>query len=146
MSSVTDDTTSGKEITPDEGEAGTKSRRPRRRPRVSAKQVAHGAKVGSDAIRSRIASVVWLVAVLFAAVLALAAILVALDPVDKQNSVVEWLTGAADVLAGPAGNESGGIFTFESANAQAKNALANWGIAAVFYLVVGRVLERIIRP
>ena len=27
-----------------------------------------------------------------------------------------------------------------------KNALVNWGLAAVVWLVVGRVLERIIRP
>ena len=34
----------------------------------------------------------------------------------------------------------------EPLKAETKNALANWGLAAVGYLVVGRILERIIRP
>jgi hypothetical protein len=141
MSAVTDDTTSGKQTEHEEGNA----KKPRRRPRVSARKVAHGAKVGSDAIRSRIASVVWIIAVVFAVILALAAVLVALDPANEQNAVVEWLTNTASVLAGPAGDQNGGIFDF-GRNEEAKNALANWGIAALFYLIVGRVLDRIIRP
>lgn len=146
MSSVADDTTSGKGTTPkDAGETGDGSGRTRRRPRVSAKKVAHGAKVGTDLIRSRIASVVWLVAVVCAAILALAAVLIALDPANEQNSVVQWLTGTADVLAGPAGGADGGIFDF-GRNEEAKNALANWGVAALFYLVAGRLLDRVIRP
>ena len=32
------------------------------------------------------------------------------------------------------------------ANADTKNALFNWGIGAIVWLVVGRILERIIRP
>ena len=39
-----------------------------------------------------------------------------------------------------------GIFEFEGENAQVRNALVNWGIGAVVYLVVGRVLDRIVRP
>jgi phage FluMu gp28-like protein len=141
MSAVTDDTASGKPTSAEDGD-GTKSRR---RPRVSARKVAHGAKVGTDAVRSRIASVVWIVAVVFAVILALAAVLVALGPANEQNTVVEWLTSTASVLAGPAGDQTGGIFDF-GRNEEAKNALANWGIAAIFYLVVGRLLDRIIRP
>jgi hypothetical protein len=49
------------------------------------------------------------------------------------------------VLAGPAGDQNGGIFDFGPKD-EAKNALANWGVAAIFYLVVGRLLDRIIRP
>jgi len=145
MASVTDDTTSdNKTSAKDEGETTRKSRR-----RVSAKQVAHGAKVGSDAIRSRIASIVWIVAVVCAVILALAAILIALqDNVKSGNPIVEWLTGVSNVIAGPFGNVegsafSGGLFNLDSTP---KEALANWGVAALVYLVVGRLLDRVIRP
>jgi hypothetical protein len=142
MSSVTDDTTSDKGIAPkDESEAAPRSRRPRRRPPVSAKQV----KAGSDAVRNRIASVIWIVAVVCAVILALAALLTALDQANQQNSVVQWLTDTAEVLAGPIGGQNGGIFDF-GRNEEAKNALANWGVAALAYLVIGRVVDRIIRP
>lgn len=143
MASVTDDTTSDNKTSPkDDGEAGKKTRR---RPRVSAKQVAHGAKVGSDAVRSRIASVVWIIAVICAVILALAAILTALDQANEQNVVVQWLGDAADALAGPLAGPQGspGVFDFST---DARDALANWGLAALVYLIVGRVLDRIIRP
>jgi hypothetical protein len=147
MASVTDDTTSDNKTSPkDDGEAGKKSRR---RPRVSARQVAHGAKVGSDAVRSRIASVVWIVAVVCAVILALAAVLIALqDNVKSGNPIVEWLTSVSNVIAGPFGDVegnafSGGVFNLDSTP---KEALANWGVAAVLYLVAGRVLDRVIRP
>jgi hypothetical protein len=143
MSSVTDDTTSDKGIAPkkDESEAAPRSRRPRRRPPVSAKQI----KAGSDAVRNRIASVIWIVAVICAVVLALAALLTALDQANQQNSVVQWLTDTADVLAGPLAGPNGspGIFDFST---DAKDALANWGVAALAYLIIGRVVDRIIRP
>jgi len=142
MSSVTDDTTSDKGIaSTDESEAAARSRRPRRRSPVSAKQV----KAGSDAVRVRIASVIWIVAVICAVILALAALLTALDQANQQNSVVQWLTDTADVLAGPLAGPKGspGIFDFST---NAKDALANWGVAALAYLVIGRVVDRIIRP
>ena len=151
MSSVADETTSseGTRKAEEEGGNGTKAGRPRRRPRVSARQVAHGAKVGTDVIRSRIASVVWIVAVLCAVVLALAAVLIALqDNVKAGNPIVEWLTNASNVIAGPFGDVernsfSGGVFNLSSTP---KEALANWGVAAVLFLIVGRLADRIIRP
>jgi hypothetical protein len=147
MSAVTDETTSSKDTSAkDEAEGSKKSRR---RPRVSARQVAHGAKVGTDAIRSRIASIVWIVAVACAVVLALAAVLIALqDNVKSDNPIVEWLTSMSNVIAGPFGETSGssfrgGIFNLDSTP---KEVLANWGVAAVLYLVVGRIADRVIRP
>jgi hypothetical protein len=142
MASVADDTTPGKGTSSTEGDLGNRSRRPRRRPAVSAKQVAHGAKVGADAVRTRVASVVWIAAVVCGAVLAVAALLFALGA-EKDNQVVQWVTNLAEILAGPAGGPHDGIFDF---GGSAKNALANWGIAAAFYLIAGRVADRIIRP
>jgi hypothetical protein len=39
-----------------------------------------------------------------------------------------------------------GIFQFHGANEVAKEALVNWGIAALVYLLVGRLLARVVRP
>ena len=51
----------------------------------------------------------------------------------------------ADLVDGPLNRENG-IFTFEGKNAETKSALVNWGIAAIVYLVVGKILDRVIRP
>lgn len=129
----------------DEGEARQTGRRPRRRPTVTASQV----KAGSDAVRSRIASVVRTIAIVCAVILGLAAILIALqDNVRSGNPIVQWLTNVSNVLAGPFGDVrddtfGGGVFNLKSTP---REALANWGLAAVVYLVAGRVLDRVIRP
>ena len=39
-----------------------------------------------------------------------------------------------------------GIKQFRGEDAEIKNALFNWGLAAIAWLVVGRVLYRIIKP
>jgi hypothetical protein len=149
MSSVADETTSGEGTRKAEEANGTKAGRPRRRPRVSARQVAHGAKVGTDVIRSRIASIVWIIAVLCAVVLAIAAVLIALqDNVKAGNPIVEWLTNASNVVAGPFGDVrgnkfEGGVFNLSSTP---KEALANWATAAVLFLLAGKIADRVIRP
>ena len=125
-----------------------KDKRARRAPKVSAKEVAHGAKVGSDAIRNRVASIVWIIAVVCAVILILAALAVALGA-QPNNPMVEWLGHAAKTLAGPFGGLHHGVFEFKTksgADDTIKNALVNWGLAAVVYLVVGRIAARIIRP
>jgi len=105
-----------------------------------------GAKVkaGSDAVRNRIASVVWLIALVCALFLAVGALLIALKA-NETNTVVQFILEGADRLDGPFSRQDG-IFTFDGANAAIKNALVNWGIAAVAYLIVGKILDRVIRP
>ncbi len=39
-----------------------------------------------------------------------------------------------------------GIKQWTATNAETKNALFNWGLGALAWLVAGRVLERVIRP
>lgn len=95
-------------------------------------------------IRSKIASVVWLVAVVCALFLAVGALLMALKA-NQENTVVAFVLDGAALLEGPFSRE-GGIFEFDGKNAEVKNALVNWGIAAVVYLVIGKVLDRLIRP
>lgn len=110
----------------------------------SRKEAGAKVKAGADAIRNRIASVVWLIAVICALFLAVGALLIALKA-NQSNTVVQFILDGADTLDGPFSRQDG-IFTFGGENGATKNALVNWGIAAVAYLIVGKILDRIIRP
>ncbi len=102
--------------------------------------------VSQDAVRTQVARVVRIVFGVLAAILALGALLVVLrDSVNEQNSIVKLVTDIADAVSGPFSKDDG-IFDFSGKNAEAKNALVNWGIAAVVYLVLGRVLAGVIAP
>jgi len=96
---------------------------------------------GSNRLRNLIASIVWLVAVLAAVVLALGALLYALDATNPDNGVVQFFIGTGKRLVGPFAN----VFEFGKGES-GKEHLVNWGLAAVVYLIIGKVLDRIIRP
>ena len=98
------------------------------------------------AVRSTIARVVRIVFAVLAGILALGAVLVVLrDNVNEQNAIVTFITDVADAISGPFSRDDG-IFDFSGKNAAAKNALVNWGIAAIVYLVIGRLLAGLIAP
>ena len=94
---------------------------------------------GTRAVRSAVASTVWLVAVACALVLAFGALLVALR-MNQQNDLVSLVLDGARRL------DFGTLKTFTGKDAAAKAALVDWGVAAVIYLVIGGVLDRVIRP
>ena len=96
-------------------------------------------------IRIRIAQVVWLVCVVCALFLAIGALLIALDA-NQKNSLVKFVLDGANAVDLGLFSRSNGIKDFTGDNAEVKNALFNWGIGAVVYLVVGRILDRLIRP
>ena len=96
-------------------------------------------KTGGRDVRDKIASVVWLAAVVCALFLAVGALMVALK-MNPDNAIVAFVLDVADVL------DLGEFKEFDGKNAAVKSALTNWGIAAVIYLVIGKVLDRIIRP
>ena len=96
-------------------------------------------------VRVRAAQVVWILAVLCALVLAVGALFVALDA-NQDNALVKLVLDVADVVDVEVFSRDNGIFTFRGADAATKNALANWGLGAIAYLVVGRLLERVVRP
>ncbi len=89
--------------------------------------------------RNLIASIVWLTAVLCAAILALGALFTALSQTNERNEIVQWVLARGEDLVGPFGD----LFKLETAK---NTVLVNWSIAAVAYLVVGKIGERIIRP
>jgi hypothetical protein len=102
-------------------------------------------KARSDAVRSKVATVVWLVAVVCALFLAVGALLIALKA-NEDNTIVAFIIAGAEKLDGPFSLHDG-IFTFaHDEDGRVKSALTNWGIAAVVYLVIGKILDRIIRP
>ncbi|ROR89924.1 hypothetical protein [Nocardioides aurantiacus] len=102
--------------------------------------------LSQHAVRTQVARVVRIVFIVLAVVLALGALLVVLrDSVNEQNTIVKLVTDVAEAVSGPFSRQDG-IFDFSGKNAEAKNALVNWGIAAIVYLVLGRVLAGVIAP
>lgn len=77
--------------------------------------------------------------------LAIGALLVALDA-NPSNSLVSFVKDGADLVDLGAFDRRDGIFKFDGSNADVKNALVNWGLGAIVWLVVGRILDRLVRP
>ncbi|HEU4948006.1 MAG TPA: hypothetical protein VFT31_12710 [Kribbella sp.] len=94
---------------------------------------------GVTRLRSLIASLIWLGAVLAAAVLALGALFTALDQANQSNEIVSWVLDRGHQLVGPFKD----LFRLETAK---NTLLVNWGIAALVYLVAGKIVERFVRP
>ncbi|WP_447646515.1 hypothetical protein [Nocardioides zeae] len=107
---------------------------PRSRPSVSVEQV-----------RTRVAQVLWALCLVAATLLAVAALCIAVDA-NQQNALVERVLELAKVVDLNVFTLDDGIMAFTGDNAETKNALVNYGLGAAFYLVVGRVLERLVRP
>ena len=100
----------------------------------------------TNEIRSRAARIVRIVSGVLAAILALGALLVVLrSNINPDNGIVQFILDTADAIAGPFSREDG-VFSFTGKNAVEKNALLNWGIAAIVYLVLGRLLANLIAP
>ena len=99
----------------------------------------------TNAARSRVAQVVWLLFVLAALFLAAGALCVAVD-LNKDNPLVSFLLAGADAVDLGIFARQGGIKEFSGDGAATKSALFNWGLGAVAWLVVGRIVERVIKP
>jgi hypothetical protein len=105
-----------------------------------------GTRRTTDLLRLRLAQVIRVVSLVCAVVLALGALLVALrHNINATNPIVRFVTGFDDAIDGPF-SRSNGIFAFDGKNAATKEALVNWGIAAIVYLAIGRLLDRIVKP
>jgi hypothetical protein len=96
-------------------------------------------------VRSIVATVVWVLAVIAAVILAIGALVITLD-FNEKNALVEFFTTTADKI------DLGVFKDFEPGKGESahdalvKRVLVNWGIAAVLYLIIGKLLERVIRP
>jgi hypothetical protein len=94
---------------------------------------------GVRKLRNLIASLIWLAAVLAAGVLALGALFTALDQTNQSNEIVRWILERGHDLVGPFKD----LFRLETAK---NTLLVNWGIAALVYLIAGKIIERFVRP
>ena len=96
-------------------------------------------------VRVVLAQVVWLLFLTAALFLAVGALLIAVDA-NQDNDLVKFVLAGADRVDLGIFSKDNGIKEFTGANAETKNALFNWGLGAVAWLVVGRILDRLIRP
>ena len=106
------------------------------------------AGAGSAQIRNAVATAVWLIAVVCAVLLAIGALFVVLD-FNRGNGLVKFFIDAADnvnILGTLKEFKPDGKGDAARHSAEVKNVLVNWGICAVVYLVVGKVVERVVRP
>jgi len=105
------------------------------------------AKAAADRVRTRIAQLVWILCVLAALVLAIGALCIALKA-NADNELVKFFVDTADKLDLGVFSRTDGVAHWKghSHEALTKNACVNWGLAAVVWLIVGKLLERIIRP
>jgi hypothetical protein len=92
--------------------------------------------VGAAKARASIARALIVIAGVVAAVLVLGILLVLLKA-DRSNDIVKAVNDAASFLAGP----FDGLFTFDSKRVE---TTVNWGIAAVVWYALGRVIARLI--
>jgi hypothetical protein len=100
--------------------------------------------INVDSIRNRIAQVLWVLCVVAALFLAVGALTFALKA-NADNSLVGFVRDGADVVDLGIFSIDNGIKEFTGSNADIKNALFNWGIGAVAWLILGRILERVVR-
>ncbi len=112
------------------------------------------AAASTNRIRNLLASVIWIAAVVAALILAVGALLVALD-MNRDNAIVKLVLDVANGLDlgvfkdfQPDVPDDAGKAAIQDArqSAETKSVMVNWGIAAVIYLIVGKVADRVIRP
>jgi len=61
---------------------------------------------------------------------------------NQDNASVLFVDDLARRVDGPFWE----LLTFSGKGSQEKEILVNWGVGALAYLIVGRIIERIIRP
>lgn len=96
-------------------------------------------------LRDNAARVVWIICVTLALVLAAAAFSYALEA-NEDNALVQAVRDLANTFDLGFFDLDNPVKAFADPNGSVKTALFNYGIACVVYLVVGRILERLLRP
>ena len=96
-------------------------------------------------VRSYASRVIWVIALLAALALAIGALMIALKA-NQGNTLVDFVLNLADTADLGLFSRENGIKQFGGEDAEIKNALFNWGLGALAWLIVGRVVAGIIRP
>ena len=102
-------------------------------------------KASSSRLRVAAARLLWLLFVACASVLSVAALLIALDA-EPDNPLVELVLDLADGVDLGVFDLDNPIKRFGGENGATTTALFNYGLGAVAYLVLGRVVDRLVRP
>lgn len=97
------------------------------------------------AVRRYAAQAVWFICVVFALFLAVGALTYALNA-NPDNGLVDFVRDWANRVDLGVFSPVNGIKEFTGEHADVKNALFNWGLGSVFWLVLGRILDRVLRP
>jgi hypothetical protein len=96
-------------------------------------------------MRKGAAQILWVGCSIAALLLALGALFVALKA-NEDNVLVAFVLSAADALDLGVFDKDDGIKRWTAENALTKNALFNWGLGALAWLLAGRIVQRVIRP
>jgi hypothetical protein len=107
----------------------------------------HVADTTTQADRIRIigARVVWGIFLILGLILAAAALLIALEA-NVNNSLVSFVLDFAKAIDLGVFDLSNPIREFKGENDEIKEALLSYGLGSVVYLIIGRILERLIQP
>lgn len=95
--------------------------------------------------RLLLSRLIWIVCVLAALVLAVAALLIALGA-NQDNGLVKGVLDLAKVADVNVFSLDSPIKRFSPPDAATKTALLNYGIGALAWLVVGRIVAAVVRP
>ncbi len=99
----------------------------------------------TDRIRTTGARVVWGIFLVFGLMMAGAALLIALEA-NEKNNLVDFVLDFAKAIDLGVFDLDNPIRGFDGENSKIKEALLTYGLGAVSYLIIGRVLERVIQP
>jgi hypothetical protein len=113
--------------------------------RAGARRAVSLTGAGIRRLRTLLGEIVWFGCLAAASALLLGAVLVVLDA-NTRNALVEAVLKAADWADLGVFSRTAGVKQFTGDCAAVKNAITNWGLGAVAWLVVGRVARRILTP
>ena len=99
-------------------------------------------------LRTMLARLLWAISALFAVILAIAVLLIAVDA-NADNELVRWMIARADNVDLGFFDLGNPIKDFDEAETDpaqdVKTALFNYGIAAIVWLGIGKFLDKVVR-
>lgn len=113
--------------------------------RAGARRAATLTAAGVRRLRTMVGEIVWIVCLLAAVALLLGTALVVVGA-NTHNALVQAVLHGADWADLGVFSRTAGVKQFTGDGATVKNAITNWGLGAVAWLVVGRVARRILTP
>jgi hypothetical protein len=113
--------------------------------RAGARRAVSLTGAGIRRLRTLLGEIVWFACLAAASAQLRGAVLVVLDA-NTRNALVEAVLKAADWADLGVFSRTAGVKQFTGDGAAVKNAITNWGLGAVAWLVVGRVARRILTP